>query len=109
VTAPGGPLKLWATQTPDGHIRVVMINKDTAHGYQVQVQVPGSDISGQASLDWLQAPKVSSTSGVTLGGQSFGDQTTSGTLAAPQTQPVLSVAGAYTVDVPPARAVLLTQ
>jgi hypothetical protein len=109
VTAPGGLLKLWATQAPDGHIRVMMINKSTSAGYQVHVQVPGSDIAGQASLDWLQAPKVSSTGGVTLGGQSFGNQTTSGTLGSPQTQPALSVAGSYTVDVPPARAVLLTQ
>jgi hypothetical protein len=86
-----------------------MINKDPDHGYQVHVQVPGSDIAGQASLDWLRAPKVNSTSGVTLGGQSFGSQTSSGTLGAPQTQPVLSVAGSYTVDVPAASAVLLTQ
>jgi len=45
---------------------------------------------------------------VTLGAQTFGPQSTSGTLAKPQTQPVLSVAG-YTVDVPAASAVLLTQ
>lgn len=109
VTAPGGPLKLWATQGSDGHIRVVMINKDSAHGYEVHVQVPGSDIAGQASLDWLEAPAVSSTNGVTLGGQSFGDRTTSGILGAPHTQPVLSVGGSYTVDVPPASAALLTQ
>jgi hypothetical protein len=109
VTAPGGPLKLWATQAPDRHIRVVMINKSTSVGYQVRVQVPGSDIAGQASLDSLRAPKVSSTTGVTLGGQSFGNQTSSGTLGAPKTQPVLSVAGSYTVPVPAASAVLLTQ
>jgi hypothetical protein len=109
VTAPGGPLKLWATQSPDGHTRIVMINKDTARGYQVHVQVPGSDIAGQASVDRLQAPHVNSTSGVTLGGQSFGNETTSGTLGAPQTQPVLSVAGSYTVDLPAASAVLMTQ
>jgi hypothetical protein len=86
-----------------------MINKSTSVGYQVRVQVPGSDIAGQASLDSLRAPKVSSTTGVTLGGQSFGNQTSSGTLGAPKTQPVLSVAGSYTVDVPAASAVLLTQ
>jgi hypothetical protein len=109
VSAPSGPLKLWATRAPDGHIRVVAINKDPANGYQVQIQVPGSDISGQASLDWLQAPHVNSTSGVTLGGQTFGQETTTGTLGQPQTQPVLSVAGAYSFQVPPASAVLLTQ
>jgi hypothetical protein len=109
VSAPGGPLKLWATHAPDGRTRVVVINKDTKNGYQVKVQVPGADIVGQASLDWLQAPRVDSTSGVTLGGQSFGDATTTGTLPPPQSQPVLSVAGNYTIDVPPASAAVLTQ
>ena len=107
--APSGPLKAWATRAPDGHTRVVLINKDTAAGYQVQLQVPGAELAGQASLQWLQAPGVGATSGVTLGGQSFGTGTTTGTLAPPQTQPVLSMAGAYTIAVPPASAVLLTQ
>jgi hypothetical protein len=107
--APGGPLKIWATQAADGHIRVVLINKDTTNPYQVRLQVPGADIAGQASLEYLRAPSVSSTSGVTLGAQTFGAQTATGTLAKPQTKPVLSVAGSYTVDVPAASAVLLTQ
>lgn len=109
VSAPSGPLKIWATRAPDGHTRVVLINKDTAHDYQVRLQVPGSDIAGQASLESLRAPSAASTSGVTLGGQTFGDQTTTGTLGSRQTQPVLSVAGSYTVTVPSASAVLLSQ
>jgi hypothetical protein len=106
VTAPDEPLKIWATQTPDGHIRVEMINKDPSNAYQVQVQVPNA---GLASLDYLQAPSVSSTSGVTLGGQTFGNETTSGTLPPPHTLPAISVGGYYSVNVPAASAVLLTQ
>jgi hypothetical protein len=109
VTAPGGPLKVWAVRTADGHTQVALINKDAANDYQVQLQVPGANIAGQASLEWLQAPAVGATDGVTLGGQTFGDRTTSGTLPPPQLQPVLAVAGAYTIDLPPASAVVLRQ
>jgi hypothetical protein len=83
-----------------------MINKDTTNAYQVQIQVPGASI---ASLDYLQAPSVSSTTGVTLGGQTFGNETTSGSLPPPRTVPALSVGGYYSVNVPAASAVLLTQ
>ncbi len=110
VSAPSGPLKVWATHAPDGRTRVVLINKDPTDAYQVRLQVPGSDTIGQASVERLQAPGPSSTVGVTLGGQTFGAETRTGTLPGPpQTQPVLSVAGSYTVDVPPASAALLTQ
>ena len=87
VNAPSGPLKVWAVQTPDGHTQVVAINKDPDNDYQVQLQVPGAEI----------------------GGQTFGDRTTSGTLPPPQWQPVLSVGGSYPVDVPAGSAVLLRQ
>lgn len=109
VSVPNEPLKIWADQTPDGHIRVEMINKDPTNPYQVQVQVPGANIAGRASLDYLQAPAVNSTTGTTLGGQSFGNETTTGSLPAPLTQPVLAVGSSYTVNVPAASAVLLTQ
>jgi hypothetical protein len=109
VGAPSGPLKIWATRGADGHTRVVLINKDTANGYAVQVGVPGAGTGSQASLESLSAPSASATSGVTLGGQTFGNATTTGTLPPPQTQPVTAVAGAYTVAVPAASAVLLTQ
>jgi len=109
VTVPNGPVKVWATQSSDGHIRVVVINKDYANPSDVQLQVPGANIAGQARLDWLEAPNVASTSGVTLGGQTFGTRTRTGSLGSPQYQPVLSVAGSYTVHMPPASAVMLLQ
>jgi hypothetical protein len=109
VTAPGGPLKVWATRGADGHTRVVLINKDPSADYQVQLQVPGADPLHSASLERLAAPGLGSTNGVTLGGQSFGDATTSGILPPPQTQPALAFNGSYAVDLPPGSAVLLTQ
>jgi hypothetical protein len=51
---------------------------------------------------------VSATSGVTLGGQSFGDETTTGSLPEPSTTPIAPVAGAYTVPMPAGSAALLT-
>ena len=106
--SPAGPVKVWATRDSDFHTRVVLINKDPSTTYQVQVQVAG--LSSRASLQWLQAPSVDSTSGVTLGGQTFGDSTSTGVLSGPaQSQTVYPVLGSYTVSVPPASAALLTQ
>jgi hypothetical protein len=104
---PGGPVKVWATRGSDFQTRVVVINKDPGTSYSVQLQVNG--LTSPAKLTWLQAPAVSATSGVTLGGQSFGNQTTTGTLPAPQTQPIQPVLGTYTIQMPPGSAVLLTQ
>jgi Glycosyl hydrolase family 79 C-terminal beta domain len=107
TVSPSGPVKVWATRDRNFQTRVVLINKDPANAYQVQVQVPG--LTGTAQLERLQAPSVSSTNGVTLGGQTFGDQTTTGTLPGPpQTETVTPVLGTYTVTVPAASAALLT-
>jgi len=108
TVSPSGPLKVWATRGSDSKTRVVLINKDPANAYQVQLQVPGA--VGPAQLERLQAPSASSTGEVTLGGQSFGDETTTGNLPGPpQTEAVVPVAGTYTITVPPASAAELTQ
>jgi hypothetical protein len=107
VTAPPGPVKIWATHAADGHTRVVLINKSTTSGSTIQLSVPGA--GGTASLEWLRAPAVSATSGVTLGEQTFGTSTASGVLRAPKTVPITAVSGSYTITLPPASAVLLTQ
>jgi hypothetical protein len=104
---PSGPVKVWATRAPDGKPRVVLINKDPNNSYQVQVQVSG--MSGAAELERLQASSVSATNGVTLGGQTFGDETTSGVLPGPpHTEPAFPVLGTYTITVPAASAAMLS-
>jgi hypothetical protein len=109
VSAPSGPVKVWATQAADGSIRVVVINKDTTSDHTVSLHPPGPASTSPATLEAMQAPSVSSTSGVTLGGRTFGDQTATGTLpGAPVTTPVTPVSGAYSLDVPAASAELLT-
>jgi hypothetical protein len=107
VTAPSGPVKIWATLDADGVTRVVLINKDPAAASDVTVQLPGSASVG--SLETLSAPSVSATSGVSLGGQTFGAETTTGTLPGPLfTTPASPTAGTYSIALPAASAAMLT-
>ncbi|HET9102127.1 MAG TPA: glycosyl hydrolase family 79 C-terminal domain-containing protein [Solirubrobacteraceae bacterium] len=106
VSAPSGPTKVWATQAADGSVRVTMINQDPSAEHDVQLQIPGATEPG--SLETLTAPSLDATSGVTLGGQSFGASTTSGTLGPPATTPVAPAGGVYTVPLPAGSAALLT-
>jgi hypothetical protein len=108
VAAPSGPVKVWATSGVDGKTRIIVINKDPTAEHTVQLQLPGTQSEG--SLESLLAPSVDATTGVTLGGQTFGPETASGALPEPEvTLPVDPVAGTYSLDVPPASAVLVTK
>jgi hypothetical protein len=107
VTAASGPVKIWATRSSTGQTRVVIINKDEVNSQTVQVTVPGA--GGAASLEWLRASSIVATNGVTLGSQSFGTGTLTGALAPPVTEPVTATSGTYTIELPAASAVLLTQ
>jgi hypothetical protein len=107
VHAPATLVKVWATNGPDGHTRVTLINKDSKP-HRVELQLPPGS-GGTASLEWLRAPGASATGGVTLGGQTFGAETGTGLLAAPQGQPVSQLFGWYTIDLPADSAALLTR
>jgi hypothetical protein len=108
VSVPSGPIKVWATAGSDGRTRVVLINKDTTTPVTVQVKL--SNATAPAALERLSAPSLEATSGVTLGGQSFGDSTTTGTLPGPpHTETVVPVAGAYSVELPAGSAAMLTR
>jgi hypothetical protein len=57
----------------------------------------------------LLAPSASATSGITLGGQSFGPQTTTGVLTGTASAVTITPSGGvYTVKVPAASAAMLT-
>jgi hypothetical protein len=108
VGAPSGPVKVWATASVDGKTRVVVINKDPAAAHTVELQLPGTQSEG--SLESMLAPGVDAISGVTLGGRTFGAETSTGVLPGPDvTVPVDPVDGKYSLDVPPASAVMLTK
>lgn len=107
VSAPAGPTKVWATQAGDGTVHVALINEDPSAEHDVQVQVPGSTSTG--NVETLTAPSLSSTDGVTLGGQTFGDETSTGTLPGPPaTSAAVPVTGTYTVALAAGSAALLT-
>jgi hypothetical protein len=102
-----GKVKAWATRAPDGTIHVVLINEYTAQSRTVAVRIAGAQ--GPARLERLRAKGISATTGVTLGGQTFGTETNTGTLAGRST--IASVPksnGAYVVRVPRASAAMLT-
>jgi len=106
VHAPGARVKVWATQDSAGRTRVVLINKDS-RAHRVELQLPPA--AGQAELEWLRAPSPAASSGVTLGGQTFGPETSTGVLGAPAATPVSQLLGWYSVDIPAYSAALLTR
>ena len=80
VSSPAGPVKVWATAGADGTVRIVGINQDATAEHDRPDQLPGATDAG--ALETLSAPSLEATSGVTLGGQSFGEETTTGALPA---------------------------
>jgi Glycosyl hydrolase family 79 C-terminal beta domain len=105
--SPGAQVTPWVTRAPDGTIHAVLINDSLHRPQTVALQIPGA--SGPAALERLRAPSVSSNAGVTLGGQSFGAQTSTGLLAGRAANAAVAPsAGEYVVRVPAASAAMLT-
>jgi hypothetical protein len=100
-------LRIWSTRAPDGTIRTVLINDSRRRTATVAVRAPGAAQHATGIL--LRAPRAGSKSGVTLGGQSFGSATSTGTLTgAPRPFAVHAVQGRLVVRLPRASATLLT-
>jgi hypothetical protein len=107
VDVPDTAVKAYATQDAQGVIRVTLINKDLEHAQTVDIDL--SDRRGTGALQRLSAPSVGARSGVSLAGQSFGAENTTGRLTGRlRTTPVAPVGGAYRVQLPAASAALLT-
>lgn len=103
----GGSLKVWVVQQPDRHaLRVVLINKDTASERAVALRLPGT--AGTATLERLLAPSADSRGPVTLGGQSFPADGSTGSLSGSRhREEVTAQRGRYVVGLPPASAAVL--
>jgi glycosyl hydrolase family 79 len=102
-----GMVRAWATQAPDGTVHVVLINEYTAQSRTVAVRIAGAQ--GPATLERLQGKGVSATTGVTLGGQTFGTATETGTLAGHSTvTSIPDTNGGYVVRLPRASAAMLS-
>jgi hypothetical protein len=101
-------VKVWATLTRSGGLNVMLINKDPSSTVQVQLELPGPQTSALTKA--LVAPSLSATTGVTFGGQTFGNSTARGRLfGRPQAGTVNPFFGRYTVTLPAASALLLTK
>jgi hypothetical protein len=104
---PPAGVKVWATRATNGRVHVVVINKHLSVGQTVRLRIPG--VSGAAGIEQLRAPSVAAQGGVTLGGQTFGTETTTGQLAGrAQTTTLSPSSGIYVVHVPAASATMLT-
>ena len=103
----GAGLPTWATIGADRTRRVVAINKNTASSRIVEVRVPAG--AGSATLALMRAPAITAKTGITIGGQGFGAQTSTGELAGtPQTTTLKPSKGLYRFTLPAASAALLT-
>jgi hypothetical protein len=100
-------VKVWATRAAEGAIHVVVINKRLARSVFLRLRVVGAH--GAAQVEQLRAPSMHATGGVTLGGQTFGPETSTGVLTGPATHGTVSVSGGgYPITVPAASATMLT-
>jgi hypothetical protein len=85
---------------------VVLVNTGS-RARRLNVGVTGAPV-GPAVLERLSAPNVRARGGVSLGGQSFGTRTFTGTLAGnPRTIAMSPVRGRYVVSLPAASAAML--
>jgi hypothetical protein len=105
VSAPGGRVKVWAT-IDGATVRIVVIDESPLRPAVVRLRLPFS-LTGGLRSQRLLAPSVSATSGVTLGGRSFGTRTATGTLAAPRGGEIRLRGSEYVVTLPASSAVLL--
>jgi hypothetical protein len=102
-----GNVRAWATRAGDGTTRVVLINDYTAQSRTIDVRIAGAQ--GAATLERLRAPTVGAQTGVTIGGQGFGNTTTTGLLAGPSAVASVNPSnGGYMVQLPQASAAMLT-
>jgi hypothetical protein len=107
VTGATSTMRAWATGSPKGGTRVLLINDEPTYAQTITLRVHGD--RGSATVEQLQAPSVHATGKVTLAGQSFARNTTTGTLTGRRVESRLYRAGGvYTVRLRPASAALLT-
>jgi glycosyl hydrolase family 79 len=106
VSGSHGPLRAWATLAPDHHVRVLLINDSLSSSALAVVRTPTA--SGAAALERLRASSAYATSGLTLGGQTFGATSATGALSPAVAQPVAPHGGTYSVTLAAGSAALLT-
>ncbi len=113
VTASQSSVKIWATRDDAGILRVVLINEDRRGTDRVYLTLPPvrRDPGGLATLEWLRAPGLAATGGVTLGGREYGSRTTTSRFRTPPEQLRVVPTGGrlYVIELPAASAAVLTR
>jgi hypothetical protein len=104
TTTNGHGLIVWATRGADHRTRVVLINEN---GNRLPVALSAPGARRPATLERLRAPQLTSTAGVTLGGQSFGARTDTGKLAGHLSIAKLAAGGGHYVFALPADSAAL--
>jgi hypothetical protein len=105
TTTKANGVTVWATRGREGRTRVVLINR-SLNRRTISLNSVGG---GPATLERLRAPELTSTAGVTLGGQSFRTSTTTGQLTGRSTVASLSSGhGRYVFTLPAESAALVT-
>jgi hypothetical protein len=100
-------LRIWATQAPDGIVRVAVINDSPTRTLVLAVRPPR--VAGAATLERLTAPALRSRTGVTIAGQSFGDATMTAELTRSyETTTLHPIRHRFVIELPPASAALLS-
>jgi Glycosyl hydrolase family 79 C-terminal beta domain len=112
VSTPGGPdIRARAALTPQGLIHVVLINDSLTTDHTITLRAPaGADKNRSAIVERLTAPGgATATSGVTLAGQSFGTDTTTGTLTGSfRAAHLKPVSGQYAIQLPASSAAMVS-
>jgi hypothetical protein len=98
-------ITVWATRGREGRTRVVLINQSLDR----RTVALSSARARTATVERLRGPRLTSTAGITLGGQSFGTRTTSGRLAGRSSVGKLTARqGRYVFTLPAESAALVT-
>jgi len=97
-------MKVWATVDTSGVARILVLNKDLNLSGDVSIKI-GSFT--KATVTRLTAPSYTSTSGVTLGGQTF-DNSSDGTLqGTAATESYTASSGSFSIPITTASAMLV--
>jgi Glycosyl hydrolase family 79 C-terminal beta domain len=110
VSTPANPdVRVRAALTPDGLIHVVLLNDSLTTDQTIALQPP-TGAGKTAIVERLNAPGgATATSGVTLAGQSFGEETTTGTLTGKfQAEHVTPTDGQYLIKLPASSAAMVS-
>ena len=101
-----GGVKAWATRAPDGSTRVTLINHSTT---AQTITLKTASSAPTATVQVLRAPDLAARAGISFAGQSFGSQTTTGTLRGHVQSATLTPTGShYLVRLPAASEALIT-